>query len=352
MNMKNNRKGFTTVELVIVIAVIAILATVLIPTFSNLINQANLSTDKQNVRNMNMVLMTYMIEGTDDFGDVRNQLIDGGYQIGEKFAPKTEGYRYLWYAEKNVILLVDAENNVVYPEGEEYENLKNKLVDVKNTPDDASDDICVLDNIRMCFDLSLPAVIIEKVNNPKDDNDSPIYITDDESYYPDDGFDLRYESQPLSMMYTFTMSEDECAEYAEWIADFYVTIDLPKSTEDKLLADNDFVVLSVVGRYDWYTQQTGKEWVPITLPLTEDVKDLGLLWFKQGENYDYQFVYDYVKTFDCGIVADEIGGYDQGTVLTVELRLTEAYRDTNGDLQPLGENPRQAVLGIFTYTYK
>jgi prepilin-type N-terminal cleavage/methylation domain-containing protein len=40
MNKKNNRKGFTTVELVIVIAVIAILATVLIPTFSGLIGQA------------------------------------------------------------------------------------------------------------------------------------------------------------------------------------------------------------------------------------------------------------------------------------------------------------------------
>ena len=43
MNKKNNRKGFTTVELVIVIAVIAILATVLIPTFSNLVEKANYS---------------------------------------------------------------------------------------------------------------------------------------------------------------------------------------------------------------------------------------------------------------------------------------------------------------------
>jgi prepilin-type N-terminal cleavage/methylation domain-containing protein len=41
MNKKNNRKGFTTVELVIVIAVIAILATALIPTFGGLINSAN-----------------------------------------------------------------------------------------------------------------------------------------------------------------------------------------------------------------------------------------------------------------------------------------------------------------------
>lgn len=41
--MDKHQKGFTTVELVIVIAVIAILATVLIPTFSNLIDKANKS---------------------------------------------------------------------------------------------------------------------------------------------------------------------------------------------------------------------------------------------------------------------------------------------------------------------
>ena len=48
--MKNNRKGFTTVELVIVIAVIAILAAVLIPTFSNLITKANESAALQEVK--------------------------------------------------------------------------------------------------------------------------------------------------------------------------------------------------------------------------------------------------------------------------------------------------------------
>lgn len=42
--MKNNKKkGFTIVELVIVIAVIAILAAVLIPTFSNVVDKANKS---------------------------------------------------------------------------------------------------------------------------------------------------------------------------------------------------------------------------------------------------------------------------------------------------------------------
>lgn len=50
--MKNMKKrGFTIVELVIVIAVIAILAAVLIPTFSNVIEKANESNALQAARN-------------------------------------------------------------------------------------------------------------------------------------------------------------------------------------------------------------------------------------------------------------------------------------------------------------
>ena len=39
--MKNSKKGFTLVELIIVVAVIALLAAALIPTFSSLISKAN-----------------------------------------------------------------------------------------------------------------------------------------------------------------------------------------------------------------------------------------------------------------------------------------------------------------------
>ena len=49
--MKNtNKKGFTLVELVIVIAVIAILAAVLIPTFTSVINRANQSAALQKIK--------------------------------------------------------------------------------------------------------------------------------------------------------------------------------------------------------------------------------------------------------------------------------------------------------------
>ena len=48
---RNNKKGFTIVELVIVIAVIAILAGVLIPTFSGIVSKANASKALQEAQN-------------------------------------------------------------------------------------------------------------------------------------------------------------------------------------------------------------------------------------------------------------------------------------------------------------
>ena len=64
MNKKNNRKGFTTVELVIVIAVIAILATVLIPTFSNLITDAK---ESANLSDANSLYKSWLTENAKDF---------------------------------------------------------------------------------------------------------------------------------------------------------------------------------------------------------------------------------------------------------------------------------------------
>ncbi len=64
--MKLNKKGFTIVELVIVIAVIAILAAVLIPTFNSVITKANESAALQEAKAAeSIVLLT-------ENGDVNN----------------------------------------------------------------------------------------------------------------------------------------------------------------------------------------------------------------------------------------------------------------------------------------
>ncbi len=87
-----SKKGFTIVELVIVIAVIAILAAVLIPTFSSLIKKANESADLQNTRNMNTVIAA----NEEKIEEYYQQVIEGeGYSenVDEKEAKAEAVYR-------------------------------------------------------------------------------------------------------------------------------------------------------------------------------------------------------------------------------------------------------------------
>ena len=91
---KLKKRSFTIVELVIVIAVIAILAAVLIPTFSGIINKANQSAALQTARNAltgaASITSNASLPGKDDAGNYRTVFIVGdyafGYDGGELFA--------------------------------------------------------------------------------------------------------------------------------------------------------------------------------------------------------------------------------------------------------------------------
>ena len=50
MMKKNNKKGFTLAELLIVVAIIAILVAIAIPVFSAQLEKAKIATDKANIR--------------------------------------------------------------------------------------------------------------------------------------------------------------------------------------------------------------------------------------------------------------------------------------------------------------
>ena len=115
--MKNlKKKGFTIVELVIVIAVIAILSAVLIPTFSNLIKKANLANDQSMIRNMNTTLTTSAII-ENDFkyaGDAIESLNKNGFT--GKYNPYSANFHYGYDLENNKMYLINDENQVIFPD--------------------------------------------------------------------------------------------------------------------------------------------------------------------------------------------------------------------------------------------
>ena len=99
------KSGFTLVELVIVIAVIAILAAVLIPTFITVVDNANNSADVQLVANMNTVLSTkYDADATATAENLRKLMKDNGIT---EFTTKKEDNVVLYNKEKKKFELVN-----------------------------------------------------------------------------------------------------------------------------------------------------------------------------------------------------------------------------------------------------
>lgn len=80
MNKKNNRKGFTIVELVIVIAVIAILAVVLVPTFGNVIAKAKNASLISEIKNEHTNYVTKYAD-QDEYSDTIYINIEGKYYL-------------------------------------------------------------------------------------------------------------------------------------------------------------------------------------------------------------------------------------------------------------------------------
>lgn len=170
---RTNKKGFTIVELVIVIAVIAILAAVLIPTFVSLTNKANMSADQQAVRQMNTLIASETVAETTSLKiqEVKTILDENGYN--HKLDPLFKGYSFAWIAEKNVIVLVE-DDKVVYPkEYADYDFTKVELFNV--TKVDSDDTLYDLSAGNVGILNGMDCIVLEKdfdidVEDDKDGN--------------------------------------------------------------------------------------------------------------------------------------------------------------------------------------
>ncbi len=114
---KKLKKAFTITELVIVIAVVAILAAVLIPTFVNIVDKANESSDTQAVREMNLALENAeILEGkAEDLTDALEVLADAGMDANA-YKALSKGRKFVWDSSINRVLYVTDNNKVLYPQ--------------------------------------------------------------------------------------------------------------------------------------------------------------------------------------------------------------------------------------------
>ena len=161
--INSKKKGFTIVELVIVVAVIAILAAVLIPTFSNLVKKANESADIQAVRNMNVYLaQAEATEGVNSILDVY-EIFDESDYVVENYKPLYKGRYFFYDKQKNQMLYVDEEGKVLFP--------ADSKDDVQGTNDwfslsmeISSKEIDLKDNTYVVSSAEEYAYVVEQIN--------------------------------------------------------------------------------------------------------------------------------------------------------------------------------------------
>ena len=147
----------------IVIAVIAILAAVLNPTFSGIVKKAQLSSDQQAVRNMNIAIVA-----SGDLADINaviDALAENGFNSKKALIPVSTGLAFYWNPEAKAVCLVKEEDkSVVFPdEGYTFADTWTNLEASVKYLDIAASDVATLedalvtgnDTIKLEADITL-----------------------------------------------------------------------------------------------------------------------------------------------------------------------------------------------------
>lgn len=116
--MRSRKKGFTIVELMIVIVIIGILIAIIVPSVTSAIESANIASDQSDVKNMNTILQVYCVQNGIDTTKLQApevRAIVSSEQKNYTFVPKSSKGIY-WYSvnEGKIVYSTNGDpNNVV-----------------------------------------------------------------------------------------------------------------------------------------------------------------------------------------------------------------------------------------------
>ncbi len=113
---KRIKKGFTLVELLVVIGILAVLAVVSVVGYFGFIKKANISNDVSLTTQLNTILQANeTTDGKNKYPhEAVEELVDGGFDV-TKFTPTTEKYNYVYDLSQNRVFLLDESYTVVAP---------------------------------------------------------------------------------------------------------------------------------------------------------------------------------------------------------------------------------------------
>lgn len=118
MKFRRNKKGFTMVELIIVIAVIAVLTAILVPTFIHLTNKAGDASDKTIVKNANTQLVLKAAEGrrNTSMSEAVKDVDEIGYHMSG--VSTSNGNQICWDRLNDRFVLFNKDNQIILADGE------------------------------------------------------------------------------------------------------------------------------------------------------------------------------------------------------------------------------------------